>query len=105
LSKRTVLEPKPIRRCLGCKKRDSKEVLLRMVITSAEELVVAADGGVAGRGIYIHLREDCIEHLKRPQVWQWGLRGSGRLTQELATSYCQEVKRYLNETRRLEVGA
>ena len=57
--------PVPVRTCIGCRSRDEKVRLLR---------IVARDGGVAvdvrqrqpGRGAYLHPRPECLEQaLKR----------------------------------------
>ncbi|HVD19301.1 MAG TPA: YlxR family protein [Propionibacteriaceae bacterium] len=57
--------PAPVRTCVGCRAREEKTRLLR---------IVARNGGVAvddrqlepGRGVYLHPRPECLEQaLKR----------------------------------------
>ncbi len=57
--------PVPVRTCIGCRSREEKVRLIRIVLR---------DGGVAvdvrqrepGRGAYVHPRPECLDHaLKR----------------------------------------
>ncbi|HET9873053.1 MAG TPA: YlxR family protein [Propionibacteriaceae bacterium] len=51
---------RPERTCIGCRKRDSKSELLRLVWTSGA--VLADPGQIApGRGAYLHRRSGCVE--------------------------------------------
>ena len=56
--------PAPLRTCIGCKARDEKDLLLRVV---ARDGVVEIDirQVLPGRGAYLHPRPGCLEQALR----------------------------------------
>ena len=54
----------PIRTCVGCRTRDARSALVRVVARDAA-LVVDRDGRLAGRGGYFHDRDTCVETFAR----------------------------------------
>jgi len=49
----------PQRTCIGCMRRDSKERMLR-IAARGEALTLDEKGRMAGRGAYLHNRNQCI---------------------------------------------
>ena len=55
----------PVRTCLGCRQRDTRSSLVRLVVRNGD-VVVDAGASLPGRGAWVHPRIDCIESsLKR----------------------------------------
>jgi len=54
----------PVRTCLGCRTRDVRSALVRVV---AREGTLAIDraGRLGGRGAYFHVRDACVETFAR----------------------------------------
>jgi hypothetical protein len=50
----------PVRMCVGCRTRDDKRNLLRVVRTPTQEVVLDPTGKRAGRGAYICPRVECL---------------------------------------------
>ncbi|CEP66832.1 Protein of unknown function DUF448 [Moorella glycerini] len=50
----------PVRMCVGCRARNDKRNLLRVVRTPAQEVVLDPTGKRAGRGAYICPRVECL---------------------------------------------
>lgn len=71
----------PVRRCLGCKTSDAKENLVRIVAVE-RRLVVDEAARRAGRGAYVHRREQCVERSIRTRAWGRALRVSDPLDVE-----------------------
>ena len=66
------------RRCLGCRRTDSKDCLLRFV--AKDGLVVAdGEGTLPGRGAYVHPNRECVSLSLRRKAWSSGLKSSGGL--------------------------
>lgn len=57
-----MLKPRkiPLRMCVGCRNRDDKRNLIRVVRTPEQEVVVDPTGKRAGRGAYICPRVECL---------------------------------------------
>lgn len=70
----------PIRRCLGCRRHDAKESLLRIVAVG-DKIVVDREARLPGRGAYVHPNGKCVSHSLRRNVWPQALKKSGRLDQ------------------------
>ena len=51
----------PERTCVGCRGREPRARLLRIVRTPSGEVRIDPDGRVAGRGAYVHRSAGCIE--------------------------------------------
>ena len=66
--------PVPVRTCIGCRSREEKVRLIRIVLR---------DGGVAvdvrqrepGRGAYVHPRPECLDQARSSDVAWGGLYG------------------------------
>jgi len=50
----------PLRMCVGCRGRDDKRNLLRVVRTPEHQVVIDPTGKRAGRGAYICPRVECL---------------------------------------------
>ncbi|BCV21132.1 RNase P modulator RnpM [Moorella sp. Hama-1] len=57
-----MLKPRkiPVRMCVGCRARNDKRNLLRVVRTPEQEVVVDPTGKRAGRGAYLCPRVECL---------------------------------------------
>ncbi len=55
----------PIRTCLGCRRREKKGRLLRLVVTSQGQLVPADSHG---RGGYLHASRECVNTFVRART-------------------------------------
>ena len=53
-----------VRTCVGCRERDARTVLTRLV-ARVGRLVVAASRAAAGRGAWVHARATCLEAFAR----------------------------------------
>jgi predicted RNA-binding protein YlxR (DUF448 family) len=54
----------PVRTCVGCRERDARTVLTRVVAREGR-LVLDRTGGAAGRGAWLHARAACLEAFAR----------------------------------------
>jgi predicted RNA-binding protein YlxR (DUF448 family) len=61
------------RRCLGCRRNDKKDSLLRVVAVEAEG-VVDWEGVLPGRGAYVHPSRKCVLISLRRNVWPTALK-------------------------------
>jgi predicted RNA-binding protein YlxR (DUF448 family) len=68
----------PTRRCLGCRRSDDKDVLLRVVAVEAK-CVVDWEGVLPGRGAYVHPARKCIMNSLRKGVWPEALKRANGL--------------------------
>ena len=73
---------KPIRTCVGCKKRDTQSVLLRVVAVANDgsySVVADVRRRLPGRGAWIHPDLDCLHLAVRRHAFQRALRLVGTL--------------------------
>ena len=56
--------PEPVRTCLGCRKRDVRSALVRVVARDGD-LVVDRTHRLGGRGGYFHDGDTCVETFAR----------------------------------------
>ncbi len=70
---RTVEKTHPTRTCVGCRKRESKANLVR-VVAIGDIAVPDQQARMPGRGAYVHLRAGCLEHLRRRRSLAQALR-------------------------------
>jgi len=68
----------PTRRCLGCRRNDNKDALLRVVAVGAS-CVVDREGVLPGRGAYVHPTRKCILNSLRRNVWPTALKKASEL--------------------------
>jgi predicted RNA-binding protein YlxR (DUF448 family) len=66
------------RRCLGCRRSDDKESLLRVVAGEAG-CVVDWEGVLPGRGAYVHPTRKCVMNSLRNNVWAQALKKASSL--------------------------
>ena len=59
-----AMRHEPVRTCLGCRARDARSKLLR-VISRDGALVVDRVGRLGGRGGYVHVDRTCVESFSR----------------------------------------
>ncbi|MEA2551455.1 MAG: uncharacterized protein QOE25_1224 [Actinomycetota bacterium] len=64
----------PERMCVGCRSRDGKARLVRLVRGAAGEIGLDASGTTPGRGAYVHPRHGCVEAATRKGVLAKALR-------------------------------
>ena len=75
----------PARTCIGCRRRDTRAVLLRVV---ARDGAVVPDPGanLPGRGAWVHRDQDCVTAAIRTRAFMRALRSPGTLdTTAIAT--------------------
>ncbi|WP_166987173.1 YlxR family protein [Canibacter zhoujuaniae] len=62
-----------VRTCVGCRKRDDRSRLLRVVARNGA-LVIDERGDAAGRGCWLHRSAQCVNRALSRQVFQRALR-------------------------------
>lgn len=62
----------PVRRCLGCRQSESKDLLLR-VVAEHTRAVVDESATQPGRGAYVHRNPECVETSLRTKAWSRAL--------------------------------
>jgi predicted RNA-binding protein YlxR (DUF448 family) len=50
---------KPVRTCIGCRERDNRDSLTRVVL-AGKVVVVDSTATKPGRGAWVHLNADCV---------------------------------------------
>ena len=68
--------PPPVRTCIGCRERDGKADLLRIVGCGTQAVPDPA-AVLAGRGAYLHRRKDCFHLAERRRAFGRALRLAG----------------------------
>lgn len=63
----------PVRRCLGCRQRESKDLLLR-VVAENNRAVLDGSATLPGRGAYVHRNAECVETSLRTKAWPRALK-------------------------------
>lgn len=66
----------PVRTCVGCRKRDDKTALVRVVVYRGE-FFPDLRARMLGRGAYLHARAECVEFALRRRALQRSLRAPG----------------------------
>ena len=79
---------KNTRRCIVCREHADKSELVRIAVISGE-LVVDNEKKIAGRGIYIHKNESCLNKACRTRVLDKILR------KNVAESEYEKLKKYI----------
>lgn len=55
-----------IRTCRGCRRKDSRDILLRFVLsTDTQKLLFDKNKKLSGRGYWVHNEKNCIERAKK----------------------------------------
>jgi uncharacterized protein len=68
----------PVRTCLGCRQRDDRSALLRVVARDGQ-VVADVAASMPGRGAWVHPTRDCIETAIRRRAFGRALRVTGDL--------------------------
>ncbi|MDM4763505.1 YlxR family protein [Galbitalea sp. SE-J8] len=63
----------PRRTCLGCRARDDRSALLRIVV-SGDAIVPDTSGTAPGRGAWVHPTRDCVQRAIRRRAFGRALR-------------------------------
>ncbi|WP_338075135.1 YlxR family protein [Kineococcus vitellinus] len=89
----------PVRTCVGCRQRDSRSTLLRVVAASGEagDLLVDAQRRLPGRGAWLHQRSSCLEQAEKRRAFARALRRPAPLDASGVRSYldscgCEDVE-------------
>ena len=80
----------PIRTCVGCRRRDARALLVRVV---ARNGCLEADprGALAGRGAHVHPVAECLEQANARKAWTRALKVAGPLTDTALRDYMARV--------------
>ena len=62
----------PLRTCVGCRKREARSVLVRVVL-EGDHLVVDSRGAAPGRGAWLHPGTDCLDIARKRKALQRAL--------------------------------
>lgn len=86
----------PLRMCVGCRTRNDKRNLIRVVRTPEQEVVVDPTGKRAGRGAYICPRMECLRKAVKSRALERALNVA--MTPEIL-SYLEACLSHGNENR------
>ena len=64
----------PLRTCVGCRRRDAQEDLLRVALTPAGVIVLDLGRRLPGRGAYLHPQASCLTLARRGRQLERALR-------------------------------
>ena len=78
----------PMRKCISCNERKSKEDLIRLVKKGDKDVVIDKTGKANGRGAYLCLNLECIDDAEKTK----------KLSRALSTEVSQDI---YNELRKL----
>ncbi len=59
---------KNTRMCVACRQHADKSELARFVRTPDGRIVFDASGKLAGRGVWVHKKAECVEKLKKKRL-------------------------------------
>ena len=54
---------KETRMCMGCRKRDDKHNLIRLVVSNNNEVIIDVEQKIQARGAYICKNEECLNRV------------------------------------------
>lgn len=82
----------PVRMCVGCRARNDKRNLLRVVRTPEQEVVIDPTGKRAGRGAYLCPRVECLRKAVKSRALEraLGVAVSLEVLERLEASFNQE---------------
>ncbi|AKX93809.1 RNase P modulator RnpM [Neomoorella thermoacetica] len=82
----------PVRMCVGCRARNDKRNLLRVVRTPEQEVVIDPTGKRAGRGAYLCPRVECLRKAVKSRALEraLGVAVSPEVLERLEASFNQE---------------
>ncbi|MFJ3958682.1 YlxR family protein [Arthrobacter sp. NPDC090010] len=88
----------PLRTCIGCRRREPQELLVRLTIEPASHgvnrVVLDARRRMGGRGAWLHPATECLALAQRKRAFARAFRGaadSGGLDQDLASHSVPEA--------------
>ena len=85
----------PVRTCVGCRERDLRSVLLRVIVAEGGGGVSAVpdpDHRLAGRGAWVHLDPSCLDAAERRRAFPRALRHAGPLDLADLRAYLMVVR-------------
>ncbi|HJB63713.1 MAG TPA: YlxR family protein [Candidatus Microbacterium pullistercoris] len=88
----------PVRTCVGCRTRDSRSALLR-VIASESHLVIDERGSASGRGAWVHPDHRCAELAIQRRAFVRALRVPGPLDTQTLTERLNSYGRQVNGSK------
>ena len=80
----------PVRTCVGCRQRATKQDLLR-VVAQGEGLVPDPDGRAPGRGAYLHRSTACLDTALRRRAFPRALRVPGPLDPVALRAHVEQI--------------
>ncbi|MBP7971280.1 MAG: YlxR family protein [Candidatus Nanopelagicales bacterium] len=80
----------PIRTCVGCRAREDKTNLVR-VVAIGDQVVVDERALLPGRGAYLHSTPNCLESAIRRKAFARALRQRSPLDTEPVQHYVSQV--------------
>lgn len=82
----------PVRMCVGCRARNDKRNLLRVVRTPEQEVVIDPTGKRAGRGAYLCPRVECLRKAVKSRALEraLGVAVSPEVLERLEASFNQK---------------
>ena len=92
---------RPVRTCVGCRKRAAKQELLRVVaddLGDGPEVIPDPRGHAPGRGAHLHPTPGCLELALRRRVFARALRVPAGLGSKRLEAHVQELAR-LSQTQ------
>lgn len=90
---------RPVRTCVGCKKRSPAADLLRVVILQSDDethspenvVVPDVDHTLPGRGAWLHTDRQCLDNAERRRAFGRALRVSGPVDSSAVTAFVEGV--------------
>ena len=85
---------RPVRTCVGCRKRAAKVELLRVVaddLGDGPEVIPDPRGRAQGRGAHVHPKPDCLELALRRRAFTRALRAPAGLGSKRLEAYVQQL--------------
>ena len=86
----------PVRTCVGCRARDVKPALLRVVVVDGV-LIVDLAGRLPGRGASVHPNQACVDLAERRRAFPRALRVPGPLDVAPVRKHVQQIQSSIGE--------
>ncbi|HLS93386.1 MAG TPA: YlxR family protein [Microbacterium sp.] len=88
----------PVRTCVGCRTRDSRSALLRVIATESR-LVVDESASMPGRGAWVHPTRRCAELAIQRRAFVRALRVPGPLDTQTLTERLNSYGNQVNGSK------
>ena len=88
----------PVRTCVGCRTRDSRSALLRVIVTESQ-LVLDEAGALPGRGAWVHPVHECAELAIQRRAFARALRVPGPLDTQTLTERLNSYGNQVNGSK------